>query len=133
MPIVEKIGVDVEDYDKISNEFSSPNSAPIMLLFFDNDGNYQAANIAGDDRVLHLEVADVVKAIVMYIGVYFAFHIGYAPLHASFLCFLQECYLNVPAVGVRKSSCLSSFLQSFLDKEAKFKELKQFKKHSVHV
>lgn len=131
MPIVEKIDVDDEKIDDVVRNLSSPNSAPILVLFFDKNNVFRFADVAADDCVIHLQAGDVVKAIVGYIAVYFVFHIGFATPHGAFLSFLQEVLLKVEQGG-KKTSVVTHFMHTFQKELMKKIELKGFKKHALN-
>ncbi len=131
MPIVEKMDVPDEKIDDVVRNLSFPNSAPLLVLFFDKNNVFRFADVAADDCVIHLQASDVVKAIVGYIAVYFVFHISFAAPHGAFLSFLQEVLLKVDQPG-KKTSALTHFLHIFQKDLAKKNELKAFKKHALN-
>ncbi len=92
MPVVEKIDVATEKTDDVVRDLCSPNSAPILVLFFNKNNKFKFGDVAANDSFIHLQAGDVVKAIVRYLPVYFLFHISFVGPHGSFLSFLQEAF-----------------------------------------
>lgn len=131
-PVVEKVGVEPGKVDEECRKLSSPNSAPVLVLFFDSEDKFEIAEVVADDHVLHLSAADVFKAVATYIACYFVFNVGFAPPHAGFLAFLQEVYLDIP-YDQKKSVALIKFLGSYNEKKAEVQKLRDFKKFSVNA
>lgn len=129
-PVVEKVGIPSAQVDAECRKVSTTNSAPVLLLFFDDNNKFQLAEVAADEHVLHLSASDVFKAVASFIACFFVFNVGYAPPHTGFLAFLQEVYLGLPYEH-KKSAALIKFMRSFEEQRAELKKLKDFKKFSV--
>ena len=84
-------------------------------------------------RMLYIcmQAANVVNAIIGFIGVFFAFHIGFAAPHANFLICIQEMYLSYPYTETRKPVSVNQFMNKFKDEYKEFQQMKSFKKHAV--
>lgn len=131
-PVVEKIGVPLSESDSVCRKMTSPNAAPILVLFFEDEGKLLSSEVIADGEVIHILAADVFKAVVSFIACYFVFNVGYAPSHTGFLAFLQEAYLGLP-YEFKKSVALTNFLRKYNTELAEAKKLKDYKKFSVHV
>ena len=126
-PIIEKIGIsgDVEDYVTSVN-----NESPKLYLFFDSGGKFDVAEVAADKSILHLQANDVIYALVLFIAVYFVFHVGYPRNQSHFLGFLQVALLQIPYDG-HKSKGYTELIEKFDGEMEKLTEAKQFKKLCV--
>lgn len=130
IPVVEKVGVEASQVDDLLRKGSSPHCAPILYLFFSDQSEFQLAAVAVDNSIIHLQAADVVKAIIGFIAVFFVFHVGYASPHGAFLGFIQEVYLGIPYTS-KKTISLSQFCHLYEDNLKKHRQLKSFKKFSI--
>ncbi len=102
-----------------------------MILFFDKNNEFEFADVAADECVIHLQAGDVVKAVIGYLAVYFVFHLGFAAPHGAFLSFLQEVFLKIDVEG-KKSMALAHFSHLYEAEKKKMSDLKAFKKHSIN-
>lgn len=128
-PWVEKCDVPLAKVDDVLKVNNVEEGAPKLYLFFQN-GKFDIAEVAVDGVVLHLQAADVVKALISYIGVYYTFHVGYAVEHQQFLGFMQYSLLGKPYLGKKGLGHLN--LIAKFDEEMKKKiEAKQYKKFCV--
>ncbi len=131
MPVLEKLGIPSESFDDVVRDHSVPNGAPVMILFFDKNNEFEFADVAVDECVIHLQAGDVVKAVVGYLAMYFVFHLGFAAPHRAFLSFLQEVFLKIDVEG-KKSVALAHFSHLYEAEKKKMSDLKAFKKHSIN-
>ena len=126
-PIVEKVGVsgDLSDYVRSVN-----NETPKLYLFFDAQGKFDVAEVSADKCTLHLQANDVIYALVLFISVFFVFHVGFPRNQSNFLAFLQVTLLQVQYEG-KKSRGYVELIEKFDEEMEKLKEAKQFKKLCV--
>ena len=116
--------------EKIDNNIvCTPNSAPTLYLFFAK-GAFDLAEVSADNCVIHLQAADVIKALVTYVAVYFVFHVGYAAPHMQFLGFMQYALLGAP-YQAKKSIGHIALLHRFDVAMEQKKSGRQFKKLCV--
>ena len=127
MPVKEKVDADLNELGKEVE--GTENGAPILYLFF-KKGLFEAAEVCADNCIIHLQASTVVNAIIGYIGVYFVFHVGYAPEHENFMYFLQYAFLGerkIPGSSVALNKFIHKFEKAIID----YKESKGFKKLCV--
>ena len=125
--------IDLHDKDGKAIDESikgTPNGAPVLYLFF-KSGKFEMAEVGVDNVVLHLQAADVVKALTGYVAVFFAFHVGFTNEHVQFLAFLQEALLGVPYTEGKHSLGLTTLLQRFHEALTEHKDSKGFKRLCV--
>lgn len=127
IPVVLKRGFEASEADSLVRKCTHPKSAPLLFLFFSKDGDFQFAQVAADEKVVHLQAADVVKAVIGFIGFFFVFHVGYATPHAAFLAFLQEAFLATN-YEAKKTMSLTNFTEKFEKDMAQYKSLRGFKR-----
>ncbi len=130
MPVLEKLGILSESFDDVVWDHSMLNGAPVLILFFDKNNEFEFADVAADECVIHLQASDVIKAVVGYLAVYFVFHLGFAAPHGAFLSFLQV-FLKIDVEG-KKSMALAHFSHLYEAEKKKMSDLKAFKKHSIN-
>jgi hypothetical protein len=126
-PWVEKVDIAPEDID--SHISSIGDDAPRLYLFFKGN-EFKLAEVAADKCVIHLQAADVVKALMTYIAVYFVFHVGFPEVYRQFLGFMQYAMLGIKYEG-RKSLGHIALLHTFDNAMVKKTESKKFKKFCV--
>jgi hypothetical protein len=126
-PWVEKLDVKPEDVDKWIKKIE--NDAPRLYLFFKGN-DFELGEVGADCCNIHLQAADVVKAVITFISVYFAFHVGFPPVYNQFLGFMQYALMGIQYTG-KKSLGHIALLHKF-DKAIESKmEGKKFKKLCV--
>ena len=61
-------------------ESRGEHSAPLLFLFFKKNKFHEVA-VSADNCIIHLQATNIVMAVVMYIALFYAFHVGYAQQH----------------------------------------------------
>ena len=76
-----KVHVDMgpEEMEKIV--CSTENSTPILHVFLDKKENFDIAQVAGDKDIVDLEAYDLERVLILFLGVYYVFSIGYNRLY----------------------------------------------------
>jgi hypothetical protein len=128
MPVTEKQYNKEEDLD--AQLKSGENSAPHLYIYFKGN-SFHLAEVTGDGQCIHLQASTVVHALVEYVGLYFAFHIGFAEDHVYFLAFLQQCIMGVQYTEGKKSIGLINLITEFYEKLDSYAESKCYKKLCV--
>lgn len=124
------VSCEIADLAKKTEEMEDrgPNSAPVLYIFFDKNNKFALAEVAADNQVIHLCAANLCKAVIAFLGVYYVFHVGYAPVHESFLTFLQAAFLGEDKFDPKVNIAVKQFLERFRDALANEKSLTPFKK-----
>ena len=96
-----KVHVDLgpEEMDDVVS--SRDNSTPILHVFLDKNGNFDIAQVAGDNQVIDLEAYDLERVLILFIGVYYVFSIGYNRQVAQVMGFLQQSVFLEPYEGTK--------------------------------
>ena len=126
-PWVQKIDVLAEDID--GTIASVPGDAPKLYLFFKGN-DFKLAEVGADTCQIHLQAADVLKALMTYVATYFAFHVGYPEKYRQFLAFVQGVFLGIKYDG-KKSVGHTALLYNFEHSMEEFVKLKEYKKYCV--
>lgn len=119
------------NYDKVMSKLAThgdENSAPELHLFFQKNGAFQVAEVSADDRILHLEAASLINALVTFIGVFYVFHVGYAPPHECLLLALQHVFLQDKEMPKNIGLGLKQFLVEFDKNLAEAKDTRRVAK-----
>ena len=127
IPIFVSYDIEADEVDDVTSTVA--NTSPSLYLFFNKDGAFEFGRIGGDRQVIDCKCNEVHLAVMMFIGSFFVFDIGYPKDFKHFLGFLQQSLLGIAYVqkGEDKKNC-ENFIMKFegaMDKlahDAKFKK-----------
>lgn len=125
-PIHKHVGIK-EDAEKEDRMTTLRNTEIQLHLFYTTHEQFKEAYVAGDDTVIDLCVMDSYKAVFLYLGCFWVFHLGFSKEISSFMGFLQEAMIKQPYKGP-KCVGYSQLLTSLDEEIEKMGELKDFKK-----
>jgi hypothetical protein len=89
-PWLERIAVDPENDDA---QVNIERGAPRMYVYFDAVGNYKSTVICADEQRMTSQSC-FSNALLMYVGLFYTCRVGYHPLWAVFMEFLEFALLG---------------------------------------
>lgn len=125
MPVKVKRNVSSDNIEKVMGT-SAPGDTPVLWLFF-NDNKFDVATIAADTKILHLQASDIPMALLIFIGAFYVFQVGYNPQDSQFLGLLQRVFL-AKEFKEPKSTAYPQFVDKFHKEYRNIRDKKQFKK-----
>lgn len=128
IPIFVTYDCDIDEMEDVTSTVA--NTSPCLFIFFDKKGAFETARIGGDREVVDCECNDVGLAVLIFIGTFFVFHLGYPNDYHEFLGFLQQTLLQKP-FNESKGSKTTDLIVKFEDEMINIGEGAKFKKFAV--
>ena len=124
-----KVHVDMSPEEMEQMVSSTENSTPILHIFLDKKGNFDIAQVAGDKEIIDLEAYDLERVLILFVGVYYVFSIGYNRQVAQVMGFLQQGILLEPFEGT-KTNGFKDLMKMYDEALENVKQCSQFKKYA---